>query len=158
MRDRPVLVLLFSQWLIMPLSGLKKKIGSFSLLLDGWEQGLQAVKRWEHGSCYECCKGGQWNGNVYDVTSFHVPWKTLDDRMMITVHVEHGSKPERNPILSALVRMLWLCGSYTWLMWFCIKHNLVKGLAKWSWNGDHFNAEISLENVGVIILRGGNPK
>ena len=36
----------------------------------------------------------------YAANQFHVPRKTLDDR--IKGHMEHGSKPGRNPVLSAV--------------------------------------------------------
>ena len=75
---------------------------------------------------------------------FHVPRKTLDDR--IKGRVEHGSKPGRNPVLSAVkedalvVYLLYMAD-----LSFPLTRTIVKvfawALAKQSGNGDHFNAE-----------------
>ena len=75
---------------------------------------------------------------------FHVPPKTLDDR--IKSHVEHGSKPGRNPALSGVeedalvVYLLYMADRG-----FPLTRTMVKAfawaLAKWYGNGDHFNAE-----------------
>ena len=75
---------------------------------------------------------------------FHVPRKTLDDR--IKGHVEHGSKPGRNPVLSAgegdalVVYLLYMAD-----LGYPLARTMVKAfawaLAKRSGNGDRFNAE-----------------
>ena len=75
---------------------------------------------------------------------FHDPRKTLDDR--IKGRVEHGSKPGRNPVLSAVkedalvVYYLYMAG-----LGFSLTRTMVKAfawtLAKRSGNGDHFNAD-----------------
>ena len=75
---------------------------------------------------------------------FHVPRKTLDDR--IKVHMEHGSKPGRNPVLSAVkedalvVYLLYMAD-----LGCPLTRTLVKAfawaLARQSGNGDSFNAE-----------------
>ena len=87
---------------------------------------------------------------------FHVLRKTLDDR--IKGHVEHGSKPGRNPVLSAveddaLVDYLLYMADHG----FPLTRTMVKAfawaLAKRSGNGDHFNVRLALGNIGGLILR-----
>ncbi len=75
---------------------------------------------------------------------FHVPRKALDDR--IKGRVEHGSKPGRNPVLSAVeedalvVYLLYMADRG-----FPLARTMVKAfawtLAKQPGNGDRFNAE-----------------
>ena len=80
----------------------------------------------------------------YAANHFHVPRKTLDDR--IKGHMEDGSKPGRCLVLSAgeedalVVYLLYMAD-----LSFPLTRTMVKAfawaLAKWSGNGDHFNAE-----------------
>ena len=73
---------------------------------------------------------------------FHVPRKTLDDR--IKGHVEHGSKPGRYPVLSAVEEDLSVYILYMANLGFPLTRTTVKAfawaLAKRSGNGDCFNA------------------
>ena len=94
-------------------------------------------------------------------TCFHLPRMTLDDRIM--GHVEHSSKPGRNPVLSvveeeALVVYLLYMADHG----FPLTRTMVEAFAwaevKRSGNGDCFNVEIALENIGGIIIRGVIPK
>ena len=86
---------------------------------------------------------------------FHVPRKTLDDR--IKGRVEHGSKPGRNPALSAVEEdALVVYLLFTADRGFPLTRTTVKAfawaLAKRSGNGDRF-LRLALGNIGGLILR-----
>ena len=92
---------------------------------------------------------------------FHVPRKTLDAR--IKGHVEHGSKPGRNPVLSAVEEeALVVYHLYMADRGFPLTRTLLKAfawtLAKRSGNGDHFNAETGPWKHWWTNFKSGHPE
>ena len=69
------------------------------MLQDDWEKCPQVLNDVDMVAAIIAVKTNQMTVSRA-ANHFHVPQKTLDDR--IKGHVEHGSKPGRNPVLSAV--------------------------------------------------------